>query len=272
MPLPPQPFTAEPSRMATVFQKRVHWKNEMVQLPPNNGMLHFPQHRRVRTTPLTSAIKLSPKRVYCPTPPKRTYPIYAPSVSSSSSSSSSSSMNAQPSTSYVSTQPPLAAKVPHKASPYTTAAVTLAPRPPPTQPAPRVSIHRALRMGTCTPLHVSSTSKRQWEACAHERACHPPLRRLYILVEASLGGRYNIEVTPHNMDGFVTVGDVFQRTMLVLRDHLKLGGEQKTCSCGSPLDGAHSTESSQFLGLTVRSPEGDQSKWKLHLKLGRIHA
>ncbi|KAF9043605.1 hypothetical protein BDZ89DRAFT_1034452 [Hymenopellis radicata] len=234
--------------MATVFQKRVHWNlNEMVQLP-NNGMLHFPQHRRVRTTPLTSAIKLSPKRVYYPAPPKRTYPIYAPSASSSASS------NPQPST----PQTRLVAK-------YPTAAVAFPP------PPPRVSIHRALRMGTCAPLDVSSPSKHQWEAWAHERACHPPLRRIFILVETNQVGRYNIEVTPHNTDGFVSVGDVFQRTMLVLRDHLKLGGRQETCSCGSPLDGARITESSQVLGLSVRSSEGDQFKWKLHLKLGRTH-
>ncbi|PBK90920.1 hypothetical protein ARMGADRAFT_1082168 [Armillaria gallica] len=137
-------------------------------------------------------------------------------------------------------------------------------------PSVHLSVHRALRLGTCQPIDFFSSSRiAPHPLIASESASNPPLGRVFILVEIDRVERFNVEVYAGS-GGFVTVNDVLARLQNVLRERLEPGVTggcyKERCGCGcEALVDRRSGFTTMFDGLSVRS-NGDQNKWRMHLR------
>ncbi|KAK0203300.1 hypothetical protein DFS33DRAFT_1274503 [Desarmillaria ectypa] len=137
-------------------------------------------------------------------------------------------------------------------------------------PSARLSVHRALRLGTCQPIDFFSSSRIvPHPHAASEPASNPPLGRVFILVEIDRVERFNVEVYAGGR-GVVTVHDVLARVQTVLRERLEPGvaggcyKERCGCGCEALVDKRFGF-TTMFDGLSVRS-NGDQNKWRMHLR------
>ncbi|KIY72720.1 hypothetical protein CYLTODRAFT_449685 [Cylindrobasidium torrendii FP15055 ss-10] len=130
------------------------------------------------------------------------------------------------------------------------ASVPLVRIPSPPNPQ-KVSIHTSLRVGSTPPVDLSRPlhPNALGDIWSHESACHPPMRHLLLLVE-TLADRFNIEVKPGEGASYVTVADVLNRTAAVLQDKLDTRKQVPT----------------SFAGVSLRCPDADQSKWKVHFQ------
>lgn len=247
-----------------IVEKRLRFDDTVLEL----GSIAFtPQHRRIR--PWSPALRK-------PHPPssgrqrRASYdvPVEFPRRQTSRSLSGSTMTLPRPITqvyrrpSTSPPQPPQAGPSSHQSIPNAgpasggagaivrSASVPLVRIPSPPSPH-KVSIHTSLRVGSTPPVDLSRPLQPEalGDVYSHESACHPPMRHLLLLVE-TLADRFNIEVKPGEGGSYVTVGDVLHRTAAVLKDKLDTRKQVPT----------------SFAGVSLRCPDADQSKWKVHFQ------
>lgn len=134
----------------------------------------------------------------------------------------------------------------------------------------RLSVHRALRLGTCQPLDFFSPSRVvAHPQISYEPASKPAFQKVSILVEIDGVERFNIEIV--RKDGILTVEDILTWAQKVLRGRLEprvMGGcykEKCRCGCGRYVD-KKSDFTTVFDGLSVRGGDGELNKWRMHLR------
>ncbi|KAK0444628.1 uncharacterized protein EV420DRAFT_994838 [Desarmillaria tabescens] len=269
--------------MSPVSTKRVHWEDDsnryaapspfyvtllVSPTPPSHQLPHSPawplSSPRHRLSPAPRpCLRLRPPSPFPQSPPQRRShrptSMQTPRPSTAPRAPSPSPRPRRHSISH-----------PHNSprSPYASTRIPL--------PFTRLSIHRALRLGTCQPIDFFTSNRiAPHPLIASEPASNPPLGRVFILVEIDRVERFNVEVYAGGV-GFVTVNDVLARMQTVLRERLEPGVAggcyKERCGCGcQALVDRRSGFTTMFDGLSVRS-SGDHNKWRVHLRRVRYRA